>query len=132
MSKLPILAVISVTTSLGICQIQASSVGGKEVLRQPIKVADLHATAAGAVSVILSGAHLAGGIISVGGQCLEPTEYDLSLRGATIEEALNRITALDGSGKWSYDEGLIIFGQQLLEKTVLETTIRENLVLADT
>jgi hypothetical protein len=75
--------------------------------------------------------HLPGGIISVYSRCATPTDYQFSFQGTTLGEELNYIASVDASRHWTFQDGLILVGSDLLPRTILNTTIADIDIRSD-
>lgn len=95
------------------------------VLRRPVALSALKGTSAVAAITLLAEAHVPGGVISLYNRCTAPSDQRFSLQETTLEQGLDYVSTIDSSRKWNYQEGLIIVGYEVAEKTILKTTLHD-------
>jgi hypothetical protein len=78
-----------------------------------------------AITILLAQVHVPGGIVSVYDRCSKPVDHQFTLQEATLEQGLNYISTIDGTRTWINQNGTIIVGTDLANRTVLKTIISD-------
>jgi hypothetical protein len=82
-------------------------------------------TSGDAISLLLSEAHVPGGMISIHDNCTQPSAQVFSLQETTLEQDLDYVSRIDGSRKWVFTKGRIMVGSELTGETILDTVIHD-------
>jgi hypothetical protein len=98
------------------------------ILDRPVALKDLNGTSAEAVEVLLAESGASGGVISVYDRCAQPRTRVFSVQGVTLRGGLDYILTLDGSRKWTYQDGVLVVGLTPPGATLLDTVLGESSV----
>jgi hypothetical protein len=96
-----------------------------DVLNRPVTLNHLKGTSGAAISLLLSEAHVSGGMISTYDNCTQPNTQDYSLNETTLQHGLDYVSKIDGTRKWTQKNGLIIVGFEQADNTILSAVIHD-------
>src|SRR5438045_5509241 len=87
-------------------------------LSRTVALNRLSVTSGAAISLLLSEAHVPGGMISIHDNCTQPSAQVFSLQETTLKQGLDYVSRIDNSRKWALTKGLIMVGTELTGKTI--------------
>lgn len=102
------------------------------VLDRAVVLKDLRGTSVDAVAALLAEGETPGEIVSIYGNCSQPSERVFSSRsGVTLREALDYVSTVDRARRWNYRDGVIVIGSDAAPGTILGTILGELAIKAD-
>lgn len=103
----------------------------RTALERPVVLKTFRGTTADAVAALLAQARLSGGIVSVTDGCAPPDQRVIELGETTLRQGLEYISAIDSSRRWVFSGNQVLVGNQLLEKTILDTFLHKVVIRID-